>query len=326
MNCDGYSCSALMGNWMEERDTFKQPHKLQPSSKIHRESNDITYVSNQNQLKNLSRISRVPHWDTRGVVLNQGFKEYTTENRNQYDENVLTDYQSRGDLRPIKKNSSVEPNARDKTTHSHTSGAKDFKIMNDTNAEQQYVKRPVQANVTDFGSTLRNHPDDHGKLFDLTTYQSAYSRNKKSDLQADIKDERALRERPAGSRRDVELKLGGIKMTSVLTGEQYRDYEDPQHNTHCQRSWVCGGDNALSSTDNKLRSTLQSLGGIAHPDTIMERYRQSTNPKARIGDGPTTLPLENGEREFFPLLNSEGAYRKQRSEVTRVMNEPMIFR
>ncbi len=72
MNCDGYSCSALMGNWFEERDAFKQPYKLQPGEKIHRNNNDITYVSSQNHIKNLTRISRVPHWDTRGVILNQG--------------------------------------------------------------------------------------------------------------------------------------------------------------------------------------------------------------------------------------------------------------
>lgn len=326
MNCDGYSCSALMGNWMEEREAFKQPHRLQPCTKIHRDTNDITYVSNQNQLKNLTRISRVPHWDTKGVVLNQGFKVYTSEYTNKFDENMLTDYLSKGDLRPIRKNASVEPNARDKTWHSHTLGAKQYKIMEDANADQQYVKRPVKANVTDFGSTLRNHPDDHGKLFDLTSYQSAFSRNKQSDIQNDTIEERNLRQRPAGSRRDAELKMGGIKMTSVLTGEQYRDYEDPQHNTHCQKTWIAGGDSALASTDYNLRRTLQSLGGAANPESIVGMYRRSRNPKARVGDGPTTLPLENGERGFFPLLNHSGAYRKRRSDVTRVINEPISFR
>lgn len=72
MNCDGYSCSSLMGNWYEERGAFKQPRKLNPENKEHRDSNGITYVSNQNNLKNLTRISRVPHWDTRDVILNQG--------------------------------------------------------------------------------------------------------------------------------------------------------------------------------------------------------------------------------------------------------------
>lgn len=61
-----------MGNWYEERDAFRQPSKLKPGEKIHREANDITYVTGTNQIKNLTRISRVPHWDTRGVVLNQG--------------------------------------------------------------------------------------------------------------------------------------------------------------------------------------------------------------------------------------------------------------
>lgn len=326
MNCDGYSCSALMGNWMEERTAFQQPSRLQPAKKIHRDTNDITFVSNQNQLKNLTRISRVPHWDTKGVIINQGFKEYQSEYKNEYEENMLTDYHTKGDLRPIRKSASVGPNARDKTWHSHTSGSKQYKIMGDANADQQYVKRPFKTSVTDFGSTLRNHPDEHGKLFDLTTYQSAYSRNNQPDASNETLMDRSLRERPAGSRRDPELKLGGIKMTSVLTGEQYRDYEDPQHNTHCQRTWVQGGDNTLLVTDANLRKTLQSLGGEATPQSIIGMYRHSRNPKARIGDGPTTIPLENGERGFFPMLNHNGAYRKKRSDVSRVMNEPMNFR
>lgn len=326
MNCDGYSCSALMGNWMEERMAFKQPYRLQQGAKIHRESSDITYVSNQNQLKNLTRISRVPHWDTRGVILNQGFNEKTSEFKDEYNENVLTDFHTKGDLRPLRKTASVEPNARDKTWHSHTSGAKNYKIMGESNADQQYVKRPYKSSVTDFGSTLRNHPDEHGKLFDLTMYQSAFSRNKQPDPATDIMAERDLRERPAGSRREAELKLGGIKMTSVLSGEQYRDYEDPQHNTHCQRTWVYGGDASLARTDKSLRQTLENLGGQATPASIIDNYRQARNPKARLGDGPTTLPLENGERAFFPLLNHNGSYRRQRSDVTRIANEPMNFR
>lgn len=326
MNCDGYSCSALMGNWMEERDAFKQPYRLQLGSKVHRNTTDINYISNQNQLKNLNRISRVPHWDTRAVILKQGFNEKTSEYKEEYNENDLTDFHTKGDLRPIRKTASVEPNARDKNWHSHTSGPNNYKIISEANADQQYVKRPYKSSVTDFGSTLRNHPEEHGKLFDMTMYQSSFSRNKQPDPNASIAASRELRERPAGSRRDADLKLGGIKMTSVLTGEQYRDYEDPQHNTHCQRTWVYGGDSSLAGTDKSLRHTLENLGGQAAPESIISNYRQARNPKARVGDGPTTLPLENGERAYFPILNHNGSYRKQRSDVTRIANEPMNFR
>ena len=60
--------------------------------------------------------------------------------KGQFRPEVLTDFNSRGDLRPIKKSSSVQPNARDKKEHHHTSGPKDFKIMTEANAEQQFVK------------------------------------------------------------------------------------------------------------------------------------------------------------------------------------------
>jgi hypothetical protein len=85
-------------------------------------------------------------------------------------------------------------------------------------------------------------------------------------------------------------------MSSVLSGEQYRDYEDPQHNTHCQRTWVYGGEGALQQADSGLRRTLESLGGSAAPQSIVDHYRLSRNPKARLGDGPTTLPLESSRR------------------------------
>ena len=81
-------------------------------------------------------------------------------------------------------------------------------------------------------------------------------------------------------------------MSSVLSGEQYRDYEDPQHNTHCQRTWVYGGEGALQQADGGLRRTLEFLGGSAAPQRLVDQYRQSRNPKARLGDGPTTVPLE----------------------------------
>lgn len=88
-------------------------------------------------------------------------------------------------------------------------------------------------------------------------------------------------------------------MSSILSSEQYRDYEDPQHNTHCQRTWVYGGEQALKHADNGLRKTINQLGGSALPQTIMDHYRMARNPKARIGDGPTTLPLESMQCSDF---------------------------
>lgn len=115
-------------------------------------------------------------------------------------------------------------------------------------------------------------------------------------------------------------------MSSVLSAEQYRDYEDPQFNTHCQRTWVYGGERSLAHADYGLRKTLNAMGGTTTPEALMGMYQYARNPKARIGDGPTTLPLENGERDFFPILHQNGAYRKKRSDVTKIDNEPMNYR
>lgn len=165
--------------------------------------------------------------------------------------------------------------------------------MSDSNAEQQYIKRPFKSSVTNFGSTLKNHPDDHGKLFAMTTYQSAFSRNENNDMLSQTMKERELREKGSGGKLQSEKKNEGTKLTSVLVGEQYRDFEDPQHNTHCQRTWVYGGDSTLTHTDANLRKTLDALGGNATPEEILAVYRLAKNPKARIGDAATSLPLES---------------------------------
>ena len=127
----------------------------------------------------------------------------------------------------------------------------------------------------------------------MTTYQSAFSRNQNNDMLTKTLLERELRERGAGSKREDERRIGGIKMSSVLSAEQYRDYDDPQHNTHCQRTWVYGGEKALSYTDNGLRKTLNAMGGTATPEALVGMYRYARNPKAKVGDGATTLPLES---------------------------------
>lgn len=134
----------------------------------------------------------------------------------------------------------------------------------------------------------------------MTTYQSAFSRNIDNDVVNQTLRERELREKCAGGKTQDDRKIGGnsprnpgTKMTSVLTGEQYRDFEDPQHNSHCQRSWVYGGDPTIGVADKGLSRTLEAMGGSASPEAVIAMYRQSRNPKARIGDGPTSLPLES---------------------------------
>ena len=70
---DGYSCSALMGNWQEERQAFKQPSRLFPGHRKIRGDNDIKFVSDTNEIKSLSKIGRNHAWNTKAVVLDQGY-------------------------------------------------------------------------------------------------------------------------------------------------------------------------------------------------------------------------------------------------------------
>ena len=63
-------------------------------------------------------------------------------------------------------------------------------------------------------------------------------------------------------------------MTSCLTGEQYRDFPDPQFNTHVQRSWVPGRENSLTAADRKLENTVSSmdLKNCGDSSLVMGKY------------------------------------------------------
>lgn len=102
---------------------------------------------------------------------------------------------------------------------------------------------------------------------------------------------RNFRSRGAGTTEKV--KLEGKKMSTLLIAENYRDYEDPQKNTHIQRSWVHGKDRTLNVAEKSLRRTASCLGGSATRDHIMSSYRKSIYPKFKIGDGLNSLPVES---------------------------------
>ena len=46
-----------------------------------------------------------------------------------------------------------------------TSGAEKKTMIGDHNAQQLFVNRKYPTNVTDFGSTLKNHPESHEKMY-----------------------------------------------------------------------------------------------------------------------------------------------------------------
>jgi len=88
-------------------------------------------------------------------------------------------------------------------------------------------------------------------------------------------------------------KVKGLKMSTFLVGEPYRDFDDPQFNSHIQRTWVYGKEKSLKVAENNLNKTLSQFGGKAPQSKIMEAYRKTAFPRFKIGDAANTLPLES---------------------------------
>jgi hypothetical protein len=114
-------------------------------------------------------------------------------------------------------------------------------------------------------------------------------------------------------------------MNSCLTGEQYRDFPDPQFNTHVQRSWVYGRENSLNTADRKLEQTVGSMDIKHSKDSglVMGKY-QRDHVKTHGADRETTLPMEDGERAFFPKIDQVGTFRRIRSNVNLSTRTPMM--
>ena len=116
-------------------------------------------------------------------------------------------------------------------------------------------------------------------------------------------------------------------MTSVLTAEQYRDFPDPQYNTHVQRSWVYGKENAIDVADKKLehsaKGMCQANGG--NSEGVLAKYKRDY--MGVIGaDKLTSLPIEDGERAFFPKIDAGSNFRKIRSNVNLGNGAKMEYR
>lgn len=128
--------------------------------------------------------------------------------------------------------------------------------------------------------------------FGMTTYQESFQRsNGQAKSMRYSQSMRNFRSKPAGT--TEKIKLEGKKLSTLLTAENYRDYEDPQKNTHIQRSWVHGKDRTLDVAEKRLRRTTSTLGGSATKPLIMSNYRKSIYPKFKIGDGLNSVPLES---------------------------------
>lgn len=110
--------------------------------------------------------------------------------------------------------------------------------------------------------------------------------------------------------------------------EKYRDFPDPQFNTGIQRSWVYGNENALDVAEKNLNATIAGMGPYSRhtrSEVVMAKYeRDHLGPKG--ADNEASLPLENGEIQFFPKLQFSGAYRHQRTDVNMNRNRQFNYR
>jgi len=162
-----------------------------------------------------------------------------------------------GDERPIIKTTKIQLNTTREPTL-QTAGSIFYPLINEKNSHQISKRREFPQNFTDFKSTLKSHPQKSSHLYDLTTYQKMYDRRTKPTAEADFERRNMRRDVSAGMLTDSRS-IEGLKKSSILTAEQYRDYQDPQFNTHVQRSWVYGKENSLGIADGKLEKTVEEM-------------------------------------------------------------------
>ncbi len=91
-------------------------------------------------------------------------------------------------------------------------------------------------------------------------------------------------------------------MTTLLIGEQYMDFEDPQKNSYVQRSWIYGCDPTIKRVEEKLNNTLRQLGGKASRATIMNTMARERVNGNRIIDMNNSLPLEGKIQQICCLI------------------------
>lgn len=248
-------------------------------------------------------------------MVDRGFRDYDTTNKYSYEQKRLDDYYGKGDERPIRKGTTLKKNTSSEASL-QTYGSIFYPMINEKNLMQINQKREYTQYLSDFKSTLKAHPQHHGKLYDMTSYSEQFSRPIK-ETAAEVVSRRELsRDKSAGLLTPSAARREGLKMTSCLTGEQYRDFPDPQFNTHVQRSWIYGREGSLKAADRKLENTIASMDFKQGKDSdlVMGKY-QRDHTKFFGADKETSLPLEDGERAFFPKIEGVGTFRRIRSNI-----------
>jgi len=180
--CDGYTKTALMGNWYEEREAIKQPYRENVDHRYKRESEEgISFVTQNNLLMPLERYSRVAPWNTSSVIVDDGFRDFKTINQTTYDPTLLQNYKAYSDCRPLVK--TIEPRKAYPENHAliQTNHAKNFTLLNQKNMQKHIneTQRDVKMSMTNFGSTFKKHEPDHDRFYMMTSYQTHFDRPEK---------------------------------------------------------------------------------------------------------------------------------------------------
>lgn len=72
MACEGFSKTALMGNWYEERYAPKQETNNESIAKSRNVEKEISFP-HKGSIVPLARISRREPWQTQGIIPDDGF-------------------------------------------------------------------------------------------------------------------------------------------------------------------------------------------------------------------------------------------------------------
>jgi len=325
MACDGYTKTALMGNWYEERIAVPQPYREEKDFRQVREEEEaISFISRNNLLMPLGRVDRVHAWNTKGVIANDGFAEYKTMNKTVYDPTLIKNFQGYQDCRPTMKAREAKKTYPENHTSIQTCQSKNFSLLNRTNMQQQAneTKRDVAANITDFGSTFKKHPVDHERFFNMTTYQQHYDRTPNPTAEEVIVREGKKLGSFAGYNNRAENQKG-IKMTSALTGEVFKTERDPQQNTLVQRSWLPYVENAIQTADNNMRKSQEINSSTGFKSTDKLANYKLNNAQQLPYDIATSLPLGDGVHAIKSTYMEPGSFRKIRTDVTFIRNKPL---
>jgi len=325
MSCDGYTKTALMGNWYEERLALSQPARDDKDFRSLRQKEaEVSYISG-GTLHALERTKRAHPWNTTAVIVDDGYKEWRTTHRTSFDPLYGSNYKAYGESRPVCKSIQPQREFPENQTSMQTSPGKKFTMVNQSTLQKYStdVPRDVTQNVSDFGSTFKKHNQEHNRLYSLTSYEKAFDRPSHVSAQEVIQKEGQKLGQFAGYEQRPEHHMG-IKMTSPLTSEVFKTEKDPQQNTRVQRAWLPYVENTISVVERNIinNEQINTSTGFRGTDK-MANYRVN-NSQMHGYDIATSLPLGEGEAAVKDKYKEPGTYRRIRTDITFTRNQPIL--